>query len=78
MRGKDALWVVGTDHAGIATQIVITSSSIPYTKLYDPAFARFVAIQAIRISGVVMFIYGILAANGRAPWPPRHWPSPSS
>ena len=24
MRGKDALWVVGTDHAGIATEIVVT------------------------------------------------------
>src|SRR6478736_9405581 len=23
MRGKDALWVVGTDHAGIATQMVV-------------------------------------------------------
>ena len=23
MKGKDALWVVGTDHAGIATQMVV-------------------------------------------------------
>ena len=23
LRGKDALWVVGTDHAGIATQMVV-------------------------------------------------------
>ena len=23
MQGKDALWVVGTDHAGIATQMVV-------------------------------------------------------
>src|SRR5918998_5061635 len=23
MRGKDSLWVVGTDHAGIATQMVV-------------------------------------------------------
>src|SRR6476646_3801017 len=23
MRGRDALWVVGTDHAGIATQMVV-------------------------------------------------------
>ncbi len=23
MNGKDALWVVGTDHAGIATQMVV-------------------------------------------------------
>lgn len=42
----------------------------------DPAVSRFIAIQAIRISGVVLFVYGILASNHRAPWPegvPAEW-----
>lgn len=34
----------------------------------DPAFAKWAAIQAIRVSGIALFLYGILAANGRAPW----------
>ena len=43
MNGKNVLWQVGTDHAGIATQMVvernfvITSYSIHYTKLYEYA-----------------------------------------
>jgi len=34
----------------------------------DPAFARWMAIQSLRVSGIALFVYGILAANGRAPW----------
>ncbi|WP_066555687.1 hypothetical protein [Croceicoccus bisphenolivorans] len=34
----------------------------------DPAFARWAAIQSIRVAGIALFIYAVLAANGRAPW----------
>jgi isoleucyl-tRNA synthetase len=41
LRGKDALWVVGTDHAGIATQMVVerqlewtgAASNLPWTRI---------------------------------------------
>lgn len=42
----------------------------------DPAFARFMVIQAVRVAGLAMFIFGVLAANGKAPWPsgaPIEW-----
>ncbi|AKM10812.1 hypothetical protein [Croceicoccus naphthovorans] len=42
----------------------------------DPAFAKFMAIQLIRVSGVALFIFGVLAASGKAPWPdglPAEW-----
>ncbi|RVQ66481.1 hypothetical protein EKN06_10690 [Croceicoccus ponticola] len=42
----------------------------------DPAFSRWLVIQALRTAGMVLFIYGLLAANGRAPWfagVPREW-----
>ncbi len=35
----------------------------------DPAAARWATIQALRLTGVALAVYGILAASGRAPWP---------
>ena len=46
------------------------------TRERDPAAAKWAAIQAIRVSGVVLFIYGVAAANGKAPWfsgAPTEW-----
>jgi len=46
MRGKDALWVVGTDHAGIATQMVVErnldSQGIKRTAIGREAFLQHV------------------------------------
>ena len=46
MRGKDALWVVGTDHAGIATQMVVErnldSQGIKRTEIGREAFLEHV------------------------------------
>ena len=46
MRGKDALWVVGTDHAGIATQMVVErnldSQGIKRTDIGREAFLEHV------------------------------------
>lgn len=42
----------------------------------DPAAARFFVIQAVRISGLAIMFYGILAAKARVPWPegaPVEW-----
>lgn len=41
---------------------------------HDPAFARFIVIQAMRVTGLVLFFYGVLAARGIAPWP-EGWPA---
>src|SRR3712207_4816087 len=42
MQGKDALWVVGTDHAGIATQMVVernlASQGVKRTDMSREAF----------------------------------------
>jgi len=35
----------------------------------DPAATKWATIQALRLTGVALAVYGILAANGRAPWP---------
>ena len=46
------------------------------TNQRDPAAARFIVIQAVRIAGLVLFFYGVLAARGIAPWPqgaPAEW-----
>src|SRR4028119_449902 len=46
MQGKDALWVVGTDHAGIATQMVVErdmeSQSVKRTDMSREAFIEHV------------------------------------
>lgn len=45
-------------------------------KTRDPAAAKWAAIQAIRVSGIVIFIYGVAAAGGKAPWfsgAPTEW-----
>src|SRR6476469_7877275 len=46
LRGKDALWVVGTDHAGIATQMVVernlNSQGIKRTDMPREAFVEHV------------------------------------
>src|SRR5579885_2755874 len=46
MRGKDALWVVGTDHAGIATQMVVErnleSQNLKRTEIGREAFLKHV------------------------------------
>ncbi len=46
MQGKDALWVVGTDHAGIATQMVVErnleSQSVKRTDMSREAFVEHV------------------------------------
>jgi len=36
---------------------------------HDPAKAKFIAIQALRLSGVAILIYAILVIRGVAPWP---------
>jgi len=44
LRGKDALWVVGTDHAGIATQMVVErqlEAKQDKRTNYTPALRRF-------------------------------------
>src|SRR5215218_6159904 len=46
LRGKDALWVVGTDHAGIATQMVVernlASQGVKRTDMSREAFVEHV------------------------------------
>lgn len=42
----------------------------------DPAIARWLTIQALRIGGIALFVYAVLAGTGRAPWldgVPREW-----
>lgn len=35
----------------------------------DPAAAKWATIQILRLTGVALAVYGMLAASGRAPWP---------
>ncbi|QQN74806.1 hypothetical protein [Croceicoccus sp. YJ47] len=34
----------------------------------DPAARRFFVIQAVRVAGVVVAVWGLSASYGRAPW----------
>lgn len=35
----------------------------------DPAAAKWATIQVLRLTGVALAVFGMLAASGRAPWP---------
>src|SRR3569832_96767 len=55
MRGKDALWVVGTDHAGIATQMVVErnldSQGVKRAEIGREAYLEFVCVWLVLLGG---------------------------
>ena len=89
MLGKDALWVVGTDHAGIATQMVVErnldSQGVKRAEIGREAFLEHVWEWKAQSGGAItrqLRRLGASAATGRtsaSPWTrATSAPSPTS
>ncbi len=60
MQGKNTLWQVGTDHAGIATQMVVERKIAAEEGKTRHDYGREAFIFSSLISGLFFAVYGLL------------------